>query len=301
MNLCSEERSYERYNKDDTIIDINTVETDKDSDSENEYVDVIVDTIYPPEQTNIELISRDKKIFDDKGQLPENVNTIIIFDWDDTLSHLGLVYPYMNDIINSELDIEIPEIIKNKLKEIDDIVYKLLLLSLMKADVYIITNAKKIWILKSCEKFYPKIRSLLSKIKVISAYEAYHRMFPNDPAKWKLFMFRKILLQLNTTQQILNGAVEFKNNILSFGDADWDREAILDYRCNESILNDFSDGLSFIKSIKLKSQPDVMEFIQELDLIVNCIELFINCPDNFDLEIRFRDSYYEMEDLKIVL
>jgi hypothetical protein len=250
-------------------------------------------------ERKLELLSRNQTPLNVVGELPLNMKTIIIFDWDDTLSLLSKIQPYMDDVMEINKEINIPLQLRQELNEIEDVVIKILHLSLEKGDVYIITNSIENWVLRCCEKFYPRILSLLSKIKIISANTVYKRYFPDDPCKWKLYMFKKVInIDLRRLYKI--------KNIISFGDAEWDRDAILNNIQNVKSEKSFS----FIKSVKLAEQPTFNEFIRELNLISNCLYMIINHDGDLDLELNFKytgddsdseedsnEDYYDIDEL----
>ena len=69
---------------------------------------------------------------------------------------------------------------KKRLQELEELVHKLLTLSIDKGDVYIITNADKVWVEIFSKLIYPRISDILQKIKIISAKNKYEKKFPED-------------------------------------------------------------------------------------------------------------------------
>ena len=109
-------------------------------------------------------------------------NSIIIFDWDDTLLCTSLINKYgyysemkkypMNDLIQISL--------------LEAFVMEILEKSFEKGDTYIITNSEKGWVEFSCKKFFPNLFPLLSKLKIISSREKYEKMHPYNFLMWKM-------------------------------------------------------------------------------------------------------------------
>jgi len=89
-------------------------------------------------------------------------NSIIIFDWDDTLLPRSFLSPggYFN------CDIKLSKDDQNKLLNIENEVFNLLNNAINKGDTYIITNAEKGWVELSANKFYPSINNILKKLKL---------------------------------------------------------------------------------------------------------------------------------------
>ena len=91
---------------------------------------------------------------------PKQHNSIIIFDWDDTLLPTTFLTP--GGIFD-----ELTEAVE-------------------KGNVHIITNAGRGWVEYSAKRFYPSILPILSKIKIISARRQYEKVFPGNSRQWKI-------------------------------------------------------------------------------------------------------------------
>ena len=112
-------------------------------------------------------------------------NSIIIFDWDDTL--LPTTFLESKGIFESV--IEFTKFEKQKLTEIEDIILQLLTLAVDKGDVYIITNADKGWVEYSSRIFYPSLSYILKKIKIISAKSKFQEKFPDRAVDLEAFLY----------------------------------------------------------------------------------------------------------------
>ena len=95
---------------------------------------------------------------------PKQHNSLIIFDWDDTL----LPTTFLTSNGGPLEDIKLSDSDFQRMKEIENHVYLILKESIEKGDVYIITNAGENWVQFSSSIFYPNISELLKKIKIIS-------------------------------------------------------------------------------------------------------------------------------------
>ena len=126
-----------------------------------------------------------------KEQIKRKYNSIIFFDWDDTLlcssflSKIGLFDDEQTKKINLKL-------IKEQLSKLENNVFKVLSISIKYGDTFIITNASEGWVESSARKYLPNIIKLFNKVKIISARTAYENQFPNDNKLWKLAVFRDI-------------------------------------------------------------------------------------------------------------
>jgi len=108
-------------------------------------------------------------------------NTMIIFDWDDTLLCTSYLTP--TGIFND--DFELSEKDKEKISKLEGHVLKILKLAVAKGDTYIITNAAPGWVEYSCERFYPEVFEILNKVTIVSARGEYEKMYPGDSRQWK--------------------------------------------------------------------------------------------------------------------
>ena len=90
------------------------------------------------------------------SQKEKTHNSLIIFDWDNTLLPTSFLTPHgVYDLNLSEKD-------KEKLAKIEFNVLRLLSIAIEKGNVYIITNAGPGWMEYSAERYYPSIVKLLS-------------------------------------------------------------------------------------------------------------------------------------------
>jgi hypothetical protein len=96
---------------------------------------------------------------------PKSHNSLIIFDWDDTL--LPTTFLTQGGAYNENMILTDSE--KKKIEKLEKSALNLLNISISKGDVYIITNAGLGWVEFSEKKYYTKIYEILPKIKIISA------------------------------------------------------------------------------------------------------------------------------------
>ena len=175
---------------------------------------------------------------------PKQHNSIIIFDWDDTLLPTSFLTPegvFNPNIILSEKD-------KEKLLKIEQCVFLLLTEAIEKGNVYIITNAGNGWVEYSANKFYPSIMEILPKIEIISARE-YEKQF-SDSRQWKIQAFLTLLKFVN---------IKLVTNIICIGDSLFEMEA------GRILASKFTEA--FIKTIKFKEKPKLDELLKQITLV----------------------------------
>ena len=177
---------------------------------------------------------------------PKQHNSIIIFDWDDTLLPTTFLTP--GGIFDEDMDL--PEIDSEKLTQLEELVSKILNDAVEKGNVYIITNAGKGWVEYSAKKFYPSILPILSKIKIISARGQYEKVFPGNSRQWKIEAFLNLQKSLN---------MKLVTNIVCIGDSLFEMEA------GRILASRFTEA--FVKTIKFREAPKLDELIKQLKLV----------------------------------
>ena len=186
-----------------------------------------------------------KKVWN-PGIKPKQHNSIIIFDWDDTLLPTSFLTPggvFNENIILSDIDQE-------KLSTIEHYVSELLNSSVEKGNVFIITNAGKGWVEYSANRFYPSIKNNLKKIEIISARGEYEKLYPGNSREWKIQAFLTLLKFVN---------IKLVTNIICVGDSLFEMEA------GRILASKFTEA--FIKTIKFREAPKLDELIKQLKLV----------------------------------
>ncbi len=207
-----------------------------------------------------------------KEQIKRKYNSIIFFDWDDTLlcssflSKIGLFDDEQTIKINLKL-------IKDQLSKLEENVFKVLSISVKLGDTFIITNASEGWVESSAKKYLPNIIKLFNKVKIISARTAYENQFPNDNKLWKLAVFRDIANFYNKN---------IVTNIISFGDSNIENDAAV------KVSSLFQE--CFIKTIKLKDNPKIEDMIKQLDLISKQFDYIHSATRNIFLSVEKKGS-----------
>jgi hypothetical protein len=193
-------------------------------------------------------------------------NTIFIFDWDDTL----MCTTYLIPIINSNNQKINNQIIQKKLKNLDEIDSNLLLLSLDRGMVFIITNASPGWVEYSANNFLPSTAKVLNKINVISAKGLYSKKFPGDPKQWKINAFKYIIKKFNINTKKIS-------NIICLGDSYIDLEAI------ENFKYCFSNA--FVKVIKFVESPHLVMLEKQIWIVQSQLDYILQKDKNFRMRV----------------
>ena len=177
---------------------------------------------------------------------PKQHNSLIIFDWDDTLLPTSFLTPGAVFDENSKLS----ENAKEKFLKLEQAVLKLLTEAVEKGTVYIITNAGKGWVEYSANRFYPQILPILEKIKIISARGKYEKFYPGNSKQWKIEAFLNLRKSLN---------MKLVTNIICIGDSLFEMEA------GRILASKFTNA--FIKTIKFREAPKLDELLKQMKLV----------------------------------
>mmetsp|Transcript_9891 Transcript_9891/g.8402 ORF Transcript_9891/g.8402 Transcript_9891/m.8402 type:complete len:121 (-) Transcript_9891:9-371(-) len=105
-----------------------------------------------------------------QAQKPPQHQTVIIFDWDDTL----LCTSYLNLRAGQQQNRQdISKSVQKHLTNISTTDSKLLEMAMAHGETFIITNAMKGWVEYSARKYVPELLPTLRKVRIISARTAF--------------------------------------------------------------------------------------------------------------------------------
>ena len=243
-----------------SLLNTNTIFFEK---SENEKIILNI----PKNVNKIRLNYYTKLIKNDiwkKRNIKNSYNSLIIFDWDDTLFCTSQIAK--NNYLNQN---QISKIQKNKILKLEKEVKKILQNSIKNGETYIITNSEPGWVEFSCKKFFPSIIDLLDQINIISARGLYENQCPNDSYMWKMNTFNDIV---NLYDQNL------LSNIICIGDS------FLEIQAGKNLSNQFKNV--FIKTIKFKEEPTIDELIMEIKLVNEKFLYIYSAVKNWTINVK---------------
>ena len=243
-----------------SLLNTNTIFFEK---SENEKIILNI----PKNVNKIRLNYYTKLIKNDiwkKRNIKNSYNSLIIFDWDDTLFCTSQIAK--NNCLNQN---QISKIQKNKILKLENEVKKILQNSIKNGETYIITNSEPGWVEFSCKKFFPSIIDLLAQINIISARGLYENQYPNDSFMWKMNTFNDIV---NLYDQNL------LSNIICIGDS------FLEIQAGKNLSNQFKNV--FIKTIKFKEEPTIDELIMEIKLVNEKFLYIYSAVKNWTINVK---------------
>merc|ERR1719247_3160146 len=199
--------------------------------------------------------------------------TILIFDWDDTV----LPSSWVQDQ-GLRLDVDsVPTFEQQQmLADLARYASETIRLAKQYGTVVLVTNAERGWIELSCQKFLPSIAPMLENVKLLSARTTYESRDCASPLEWKLLAFRDEIWRLYGADVI--ESTERRKNCFSLGDSMHEREALL--RATASMPNCRSKSLKFVE------RPDISQLCKQHSLISGCWEKIVHHDGNLDLCIR---------------
>lgn len=185
-----------------------------------------------------------EKVWLPKPQRPPSHQTVIIFDWDDTLLCTTFVNEKFGDYFS------VPPSVQLQLKEIAKAAQVLLELSLRLGHTFIITNAASNWVQYSAAKYLPDLLPTLERVRIISARSRHEEEYPNEVAQWKVQAFLDVQRQLDS--QIIT-------NLVALGDSQFEMDAA------HTMGKEFEVAL--VKTIKFHQNPCPEALLKQLQIV----------------------------------
>jgi len=203
--------------------------------------------------------------------------TVMIFDWDDTVLPSSWVQEQ-----GLRLDDEsyLSEWQEAELTEMATIASETLRVAKRLGTVVLVTNAERGWIELSCQKFMPSLAASLEGVNLLSARTTYERPDVASPFEWKLRAFESELDRIfgDVMGSEASSETYGRKNIISLGDSAHEREALI--HATSQIPN------CRTKSLKFVERPDIEQLRKQHALIVGCFRRIVHHDGNLDLCIR---------------
>ena len=162
----------------------------------------------------------------------------------------------------------ISEEIKYIFSSLEEAVINIINLALNKGNVYIITNSSLNWFNYSSNNYFPNLKNIIDKIKVISARDEYGYMNPTDNKIWKKKAFLDLTKDINTN---------LITNIICYGDS------MIELEAAKILASQFND--SCLKTIKFKENPEIEDLIRQLGLIEDKFNFIFSNPKSLSIKI----------------
>jgi len=198
--------------------------------------------------------------------------TILIFDWDDTVLPSSWV---QDQGLRLDADSSPTPAQQQQLAELARFAAKTMRMAKKLGTVVLVTNAERGWIELSCLKFLPALYPSLESVKLLSARTEYETPNLPSPFDWKLKAFSSEIAR------VLQTDTHKRKNVLSVGDSSHEREALIN--ATLSLAN------CRTKSLKLVERPSIDQLCKEHCVVRSCIKRVVHHDGNLDLCIRPTD------------
>jgi hypothetical protein len=183
-----------------------------------------------------------------RAQRAQPQQTLIVFDWDDTL----LCTNFLSSLPDFQ---KLSPAVRAIFRTLEPVVKKLLEKALSLGQVFIITNADAGWVESSAELYMPGLVSVLQNIRIVSARDKYQAWFPNDHTEWKHQAFLDVQRELDPNTVM---------NMVALGDAEYEIDAARNLR---GIM-----AHSVVKTIKFCSNPTPKLLLRQLQFVTRRLQ-----------------------------
>jgi len=200
-----------------------------------------------------------EKVWVPKEQRPPKHQTLIIFDWDDTLMYTSFLQQPRGRTVSAATHCH--------LKNIEKAAFALLEKAKDLGNVVIVTNAQEGWVEECVSWHMPSLKTALKNVPIISARTEHEGECP-DARQWKNRAFLELGKKLDTS---------IVTNLVAVGDSNFEMDAV------HLLGQQFPRSL--IKTVKLKERPSPEELMKELDLIVPKFQMMVQRAQNMKIRL----------------
>jgi len=196
---------------------------------------------------------------------PPRSQTVVIFDWDDTLLCTSCLHMFGAS--------SLPYALRCRLNDIAAVARELLETASRFGRTFIITNAREGWVQESAARWVPELLPVLRQVKIISARSSYESRFP-DIRQWKIQAFMGVRRQLDA---------QAVTNLISIGDSDSEMDAV------RVMGSQFAQAI--VKTVTLQSDPKPQDLLKQLSLLQSRFEQIVQMGQHLQLRLDRRKSH----------
>jgi len=210
-------------------------------------------------------------ISDCSSDSSSDVETLVIFDWDDTLFPTSWLQ-------NQGLLAEGATISAEQLAQLEELAERARLtlqMALEIGKVVIVTNAAHGWIEMCSTMFFPSLVSMLKTLDMVSARSDFEK-YSQDPTEWKRMAFER-----EVDFFYGSGHAGQQRNIVSVGDSLHEQIAL--FAVTKTISNCCG------KSIKLMEGPSIVQLLEQHELLASSFMEVVEHNGDLDVEIGAED------------
>mmetsp|Transcript_12941 Transcript_12941/g.15462 ORF Transcript_12941/g.15462 Transcript_12941/m.15462 type:complete len:275 (+) Transcript_12941:98-922(+) len=214
-------------------------------------------------------------------------NSVIVFDWDDTLMSSSWVD--REKLIQIDSFSSLPVVLQQMFSTLEGHVAKCLNEATKLGSVIIITNAEAGWVEYSSKRFMPRLIPILNQTRIVSARSTYERFYPGAPLCWKAAAFAheaNVAFSQIDSESDQNSSTSLHSDskssfvgrqIISFGDSNEERTAV-------KIAAGQLDAIA--KSIKFVDLPTPDQLCQQIETVTGWLQWVIGHTSELDLMMK---------------
>jgi len=241
--------------------------------------------------------------------------TIILYDWDDTLFPTTFIRHDLELAWNEGLDPSRTDLIET-FRTIEVAVTNMIEVACVLSEkVCIVTLAEPPWVSTSIKLFMPGLQEVIDSNEVEIVYartyvdnflceQAYDRStFQSDEDQFQFWInVKKRAIQAHIEKFYSKYEGQSWKNVLSIGDSEFEREATLQstkaWQLNARHLGHDASMKVRAKVVKMLEDPTDEELLAELRLITSWLPSMVERNQGFDIDLeQSNDTMYELNDL----
>jgi len=201
--------------------------------------------------------------------------TVIIFDWDDTLMSSSWIDRM--GLLQTESFSELSPQEQAQFQKLEEHAMLCLNSASKCGHVLIITNAEQGWVEYSAKRFMPRLLPIVQNMDVVSARSSYEKFYPNAPLCWKAAAFAHEANQFFSSDEIERN---IHREIISIGDSNEERTAV-------KIASGQLGAKS--KSIKFVELPNPEQLARQLETVSGWLKWVVGHSTELDLMLKEGD------------
>jgi hypothetical protein len=192
------------------------------------------------------------------------VQTLVLFDWDDTLCPST----WAKSVGYGSCEVELPSH-RAMLAQVAAAAKAALQAAEGLGKVVIVTNAEDGWVDLSCRRWMPSLHPIVSKMDHVSARSTWESVALTQPVEWKTKEFNHIITTFYGDCQ--------NKNVLSIGDSPHDRAAL------QRAMATHPNGRA--KNVKVKIRPSPEELLGQLEFLACTLDMLCSHDGTLDVAI----------------
>jgi len=194
--------------------------------------------------------------------------TVIIFDWDDTLLCTSWLVERTTKCgaataATAATVAHLAAIEKNAMQMLTD--------ALSLGRTFIITNAVTGWVERSASLWAPQLLPLLRQVQVISARDCFEGAYPDDVDRWKVEAFLEVQRKLPAT---------LVTNLIALGDSEFEMTAA------RLMREQFEHAL--LKTVKFLANPTPIALLKQMEVVSQSLGKIVGTAKNMRISLSRR-------------